>query len=504
MPRGLSLLSTKRVLVPISAVTLAIVVLVGLRFTAFGQTPASLTLDDSIQFQTMTGWEATDQLGQELSDFGLYKDTLYDQAVNDLGINRIRLEVRSAIENPQDYWAQFRNGQIDHATWRCLRYSTVNDNSNPSAINSSGFQFSELDFKVANVVLPLKQRLEARGEKLFINLEYVAFTNQIRGSGCSASLQYIHDDPAEYAEFMLAASLHLRDTHGLVPDAWEIALEPDNVPEWNGNLIGRAIVATAARLEQNGFTPRFIAPSTTSMSAASSYFDGILQVPGAVQYISELAYHRYSGVSSGALNNIVTRANQHGIGTAMLEHIGSGYQDLHEDLKVGNNSAWQQYALAFPTSDNGAQYYRIDTSNPSSPQVVMGSRTKYLRQYFKFVRIGAQRIGAATTDGNFDPVGFINADGKYVVVVKANGGGSFTVSGLPAGTYGIKYTTSSQYDVDHPDATIGAGGLLSTSIPAQGVITVYGKSGAPSAGANIYLCISEGIASGTPTPCPPP
>ncbi len=38
----------------------------------------------------------------------------------------------------------------------------------------------------------------------------------------------------------------------------------------------------------------------------------------------------------------------------MLEHIGSGTDDLYKDLTVGNVSRWQQFTLAFPsTADNG-------------------------------------------------------------------------------------------------------------------------------------------------------
>jgi PKD repeat protein len=436
-----------------------------------------ITLDPSISYQTISGWEATSQSGQEFPEFDNYKDTLFNLAVNDLGINRIRLEIRAGSENSKDYWSQWRNGQIDEAEWRCLRYSTINDNGDPDRISGSGFQFSELDDKVTKNVTPLKQRLEARGEKLFINLEYVAFTKQINGTGCPSNLQYIHDDPDEYAEMILATSLHLRSKFGIEPDTWEVILEPDNVSEWNGNLIGRAIVATAAKLEQNGFDPQFIAPSTKSMARAHSYFDAIAKVPGAVSHMRTLSYHRYSGVSSSDLQAIVNRANQYGLDTSMLEKIKADYVTLHDDLKNGRNSAWQQFSLAFPgTGDSGGAYYQIDLSNPSNPNINMGSRTKFLRQYFKFIRAGAQRIEATSSNSVFDPLAFINTDGRYVVVVKADSGGDFSIEGLPSGRYGIKYTTSGQYDIDHPDMTLSSGGTLTTSIPASGVITVYAKT----------------------------
>jgi hypothetical protein len=60
-------------------------------------------------------------------------------------------------------------------------------------------------------------------------------------------------------------------------------------------------------------------------------------------------------------------------------------------------------------------------------------------------------------------------------VVKAAAGGIVAIDGLPAGTYGIKYTTSSEYDVDLADKSIGGGESLISSIPAAGVLTVYQK-----------------------------
>jgi hypothetical protein len=75
---------------------------------------------------------------------------------------------------------------------------------------------------------------------------------------------------------------------------------------------------------------------------------------------------------------------------------------------------------------------------------------------------------------------FINPGGKYVVVVDASQGGTMSINGLKPGTYGLKYTTASQYNVDLPDVTVGAGQSLSASIPAAGVITIYDKSAYPS------------------------
>ncbi len=438
---------------------------------------AQITLNPATRYQTIRAWEATTYAGQDHAAFLAFRDTVLDRVASELGITRLRVEIRSGVENSQDYWSQFQAGQITNELWRCLRYSTVNDNSDPFSINWTGFQFAELDDKIERVVLPLKQRLAARGEKLEINLNYVAFVRQMTATGCPSGLTYVHDDsPEEYAEFVLATYLHLQQKYGWVPDYWEVVLEPDNTPFWRGPEIGRAIVAAAARLRANGFTPRFIAPSTTDMGHGWIYFDAMVsQVPSAVREMTELSYHRYGGVLLSNLQTIAARAKQYGIGAAMLEHIGSGYQDLHQDLKVGNNVAWQQYTLASPGADNGGAYYVVDVSRPGQPVVRMGQRTPFLRQYFRYIRPGAVRIEAGTNNAAFDPVAFINSDGKYVVVINASSQGTASISGLPAGRYGITYATAQEPNGTLADVIVGPGQPLLASVPRAGVVTVFGK-----------------------------
>jgi len=440
----------------------------------------TITLNPAARHQTIKGWEFTSYSGQDDPAFPLVTDAIFTMAVDDLGLTRIRLEVQSGLENNVDNWTRHQNGQIDNATWRCMRYSTINDNNDPFSLNMAGFQFAQLDDKIDRIVLPLRQKMAARGERLHINLNYVAFTGQITGAGCSPSLQYHHDDsPEEYAEFVLAVHTHMRNKYGFVPDTWQVILEPDNTAFWRGDTIGRAVVAAAQRLAANGFAvPGFVAPSTTCMGRAPGYIDALASIPGAMGRVSELTYHRYCMVSDQDLAAIVQRAAQHGKDTGMGEHIGADYGALHKDLTLGRNSVWQQFALAGPNNDDGSTYIIIDKTNPAQPTVRPAYRTKFLRQYFRYVRPGAVRIDAASSGTAVEPVAFIGPDGKYVVVLKANAAASFTVNNLPAGTYGLSYTTGNQYDVNLADAAVGAGGTLSAAIPGTGVFTVYGKSAA--------------------------
>jgi hypothetical protein len=413
----------------------------------------------------MLGWEGTGQLGEDECNpaaFNASRPEILNRLVNELGINRVRIETRSGHENPHDYYATYKQTR-NPSDWNPYRYASVNDNDDPRVARAEGFQFGELDHKVELTVAPLRALLAARGERLFVNLTYVDFV----GAAWEQS-----SDPEEYAELIHTAFTHLQNRYGWVPDAVEVILEPDNTPNWRAEVIGRAIVAAGDRLKASGFRPAFIAPSNADMRGALDYFNGIVAVPRVLEYLTDVAYHRYAGVSSETVAAIAARANQLGLRTAMLEHIESDYHDLHEDLRLGQNSAWQQFTLAYCAPDNGAQYYFFDEAVASST-VTMGSRTRYFRQYFPFIRLNARRIGAVSGDNRLEPLAFRNADGKVAVVVKAASGAPVQIRRLPPGTYGVTFTTSSQSFVSLADITVDASGTLQATMPDAGVMTIY-------------------------------
>jgi len=427
----------------------------------------TVTLDTLQRFQTMTGWEAVAQAGQGLPGYPGWANRLFDLAANDLGLNRLRVGIRAGSENTVDYFTP--TNPAGSGTHRCSRYVPVNDNDNPLVINPAGFQFGELDHTIENVVLPMRARLAARGERLFVNLNYIAFINQ-----CDGPVVYPHQDPAEYAEYLLAAFLHLQAKYGFTPDAVEVILEPDNTPIWRGGLIGQAIVAAGSRLAAGGFQPVFIAPSTTDMGRAVQYFDEMIQVPGVRTYLGELSYHRYEGVSDANLRALAARGSQYGVRTAMLEHIGSGVEDLYRDLTIGQASAWQQFGLAHlggtDDPDDGGLYYMLSTGQP-----VPGVRTPYLRQYFHYVRMGAQRVGAESDSPALLPVGFRNPNGGLVVVLQVERTGELAVRGLRPGTYGASLTSETSAGAELGNRVAGGDGILRVNVPAKGVLAIYSK-----------------------------
>jgi hypothetical protein len=464
------------------AAVAAIVGLAGARPApaSFGQDAVVIALDPAITHQTFTGWEATDFFGEPGSApwpyFAAYRDLLFDKVVNDYGINRIRLELPAGTENNTDYFSQYMAGAMPQRRYvHCFCRAPVNDDADPAHIDPAGFQFSQLDWKLDNSVVPLRRLVAAKGEQLLVNLDLVSF-NWI-ASECPDMpytpgwLQY--NFPDEYAELFLAAFLHMRDKYGFVPDTIQVMLEPDDTA-FNGTKMGQAMLATERVLSESGFHPKYVVPSTTSMANAVRYFNAIKAVVGDAfvrAHVQELSYHRYGGASDANLAAIAATSVEHGIGASMLEWWGgSTYETLYQDLTAGRNTAWQEGTIL--------GLYQVSTADPDHPVVSIAEKSKYIRQYARYIRPGALRIEATSTDPGLAPVAFVDRGGGYVVVLKAAAGGPFEIRGLAPGTYGLTYTTAGRSDAALPDVTIDAGAALASAIPAPGAITIYARGAA--------------------------
>jgi len=422
---------------------------------------ATITLNPAVKYQVMQGWEGA--VLASINDYTSLTDAqlnaALDLAVTDLGVSRARLAIRSGTEG---------GGSAS--------FAPVNDNNDPNVLDLTKFDFTALDYEIDRFIVPLRQKLKARGEAFYTGLQYVDH---------QANTRFEHwRNPEEYGEFMLAVFTHIRDNYGFVPDGIDVVNEPDNFEDWqdsNAVRIGRVAVAAAAKLKGHGFAvPEFIMPSTANMGHAPAYADRAMSVAGAAALFQEISYHRYGG-GEAELEAIGAKAIQTGKRTSMLEawgdfttqNSGANYRVLHQDLTWARVSAWQQGVFV----DNGgcvSQWVRVVNG---AAEICPNSRLT--RQYTRFVRPGAQRIGAASAARHFDPVAFVNRDGTNVVVVKAQGGsGDFTLAGLPAGTYGVYRANGngSQQPETLPDVKIAAGQIVKLNLPYEGVLTVHAKA----------------------------
>jgi glucosylceramidase len=417
-----------------------------------GGTP-NVTVDATQTFQTIEGWEAT--LGTDAEQLKApARAKVIAFVVDSIGLTRVRLQAQGNIIETRDSTSQPPETR-----------PATNDNNDPNVTDLTHFYFGLLDTQVNNWVLPIKARVEGHGDPFQLNVCYVGF---------QASTQFQQKDPAEYVEFMLTVLRHLKTKFGLEPDTWEIRLEPDNgqsvslVPADVAAIVAAAGPAARAA----GFNKvKFAVPSVARPSQALTWLNPILADQGSLQYLSEVTYHRYqSNITTAQLDGIRNAAESNGLITGMLEHIGADYNELHQDLKVADNSVWAQYTLQGPYgTDDGGKLLKTDTI---AQTYVVGSRTGYIAQYWHFVRPGAVRIGASSTSGAIDPIAFKRPDGRIVVVAKTTGSASLQIGGLSSGTYLVTYTTSATRNHVSGLVSVSNGLSLPADIPAAGVITI--------------------------------
>ncbi len=451
-----------------------------LRVLASPDTMSVVDVFPAMRHQTIAGWEAAAGIGEAECNRDAvrrYGPEVAERAVDELGITRLRTSLRSGTESRVDPWPAFLAGTMTFGQWRATWMVPTNDNDDPYVADPAGFQWGYFDAHVRQVVLPVREALARRGERLSLTLNYVDF---FLTQGQKAFLQM--KDPAEFAELVLVTFQHMQETFGFVPDAVELLLEPENTA-YDGADVGRALVATARRLREAGFTPAFIGPSTTRAANSLGYHDAMLTVPGAPGLLAELSYHTYTGTSTATRHAIRVRGMRDRIRTAMLEHIGAGFDGLYEDLTVANVSAWEQFTLAYCGSrdqlENGGVYYHVNQSDPSQPRVSLTLDGRLLRHVFAFVRPGAVRVSATSSDARVRVLAFVDTAGSPVVVVRASGVAAVEVRGLPPGTYGTNVTERlGAYNVEGERVHVPATGKAVLRLPRDGALTLYPPRGA--------------------------
>ena len=439
---------------------------------------ATVTLDTTTSYQTITAWEATHQAGEssKLPDetveypsttFPNYKAELLTDLL-DLGINRIRIEMRYDDVNATGYSIS----------------SPYPNAIQPSTATAGQFHYDRIDQSMDAWVTDYRDALIARGETLHINLCFVDF----RSAGYQAEAV-----ATEAALLIKNGVQHFYTTYGYLPNSIEPCLEPDNQTggAWTAARLANIIVQARSDLAalDTGGSPGygsipFIAPSTVAIAVAPTWWSDMKTAQASIpSLVSEFNYHSYDTPSNTERGDVLTAANADGVKTSMLEYIGATYDMLYADLVHAKVSSWQQFTTAYTYvgwTDNGAEYFTINTTTWA---VTPTARTKWLRHLFKYVRRGAVRKAASCPTAGFtEPLAFQNTNGSVVMVLRNTLSGSIDVAGLPAGTYGINYSYGSSantstdpttYNSSFANQTITAGQSVSFTMADAGIVTVY-------------------------------
>ena len=169
-------------------------------------------------------------------------------------------------------------------------------------------------------------------------------------------------------------------------------------------------------------------------------------------------------------------------------------QHIYTGLTAANLSAFLYWWGSTTPSENGDNEGLIQINGST---VASSGRLWAFANYSRYVRPGAVRIGATSSNSAVDLTAFRNTDGSVAVVAlnTATSADPITYSlsgtGTPSGATVTPYLTNASSDTAAQAATTVSGGAFTATIPARSLVTYV-------------IPASAGGGGGTPAPTPTP
>jgi Glycosyl hydrolase family 30 beta sandwich domain len=433
---------------------------------AHGGDTVAFRLDAKTTFQTFEGWSCVpNPAGYERAFVAWLRDPrpetydrvpmrrdlpskliarMHDALVDELGITRVRIEVGPQVEQ-------------------------VNDNADPRVTDAARYRFAWQDDQIERHVLPMRKRIEARGERMTIYVSY-----DLRSKLTGAFLL----EPEEYAEMAVAFLAHAKERHGIEPDYWSVLNEPGNDRPGDPRLCAELTAATGRRIAEAGFRTRMSGPECVTVAQADRYMKGMEGVPGALDRFAQITYHLYHGGAEdvAARNAVRDWARRLKITAAQTEWMEAKDLDvarhIHLCLTEADAVAWDRFGadlfFALP-------YRELTDRASDGKEPQLSSTAWHIRQFSRFIRPGAVRVALAGGSESVKGVAFL-AKGLPVVVLLNTSGETHAaeLDGLKQGRYGRCFTSASQgaYGKEMPDVAVPESGKVLIELPPRSVSTL--------------------------------
>ena len=421
------------------------VVVAVLLVSAFGAPrvgTAEVKLDATVRHQTLLGW-SVNPWQPWMTPW--QRDRLLDEAVNELGLTRIRY-------GPQN---GSRHGVV------C--WEPVNDDDDPEHIRWAAFGTSEVDKYVETWIKPFKQRVEALGDPFTLWISPSFFN----GGSTGRVPEWLVRSPGEYVEYATAFLLHLKNKHGIEADHYVICNEPTNNNLFQPQVVGRMIRTLGPRLKALGLKTRVQFPDGVNTRVSWNFIQALKDDAEVWPWVTHLSYHLYGSKDERTLIRDFAKAR--GIPTGQTEYMSQTTEVLYDDLTLADASYWSIYGWG-----------RVLTVNHDGASVRRESEYWNFRQVMHYVRPGAVRIEAASDDASLRSLAFVHK-GKTTVVLlndlKDSRKQDVTVKGLPAGRYGVCRTVNRRAYEELGVQTVAADGTLTLPVVKASVVTVYAHPG---------------------------
>jgi len=367
----------------------------------------------------------------------------------------------------------------------------TNDNDDPNQFNWSGF-----DFHMEPLVLQALRDFLAKGTVRTIIASCWSPPAWMKDNNNLIGGKIKPEYYPEFAEFLAAFVIGMKQTHGFQVDIISLLNEPGIIPPWLSTAtspeeLRELLKVVGAKFKALGLQTKIAVPDTARVSGlrsnAITYAQTILADPQAAQYADLIVTHQYGETPSApqdweGLRRLVDSYGkplwQTEMGTTLrqteLEDALLVAWLIYRALTVGNVRAWLYWAYFTGGTDEGSFTGPVWIPNG---QITVPKRYWAFWHFSKFVRPGSVRI-AATADNPNLLVSAYEQGGQIVIVAinpsRMPQAARFMLPGL-SGTVTHYETTAALDGARQPDIP-AAGGSFTVTLDPQSIHTfILGK-----------------------------
>jgi len=305
------------------------------------------------------------------------------------------------------------------------------------------------------------------------------FQNRIQAEGCQPSFYsspgypthasdlkpWVMNHPGERAQQICASALYLKNTYGINISYGVLY----NEPSISSTILADDTKALGPRFAAQGLATRVQYAEAVALQTDWNYITPVQNDPDMWPSVGRISFHNY-GTADPYRSFLRDYGKAKGLTTAQTEMGNPTFDDLFNDLTLADVSYWE------------VGYSPNVTLVPNSGLTSFVPSSTYfrLRQVMHYVRPGALRIGAISSDPSLHVLAF-STNGAITTLIENNGSAqAVNLSGLPPGSYGLSRAQPGVISFQELGIqTVGAGGTLTlTNVPAgSGVTTLYPYSG---------------------------
>jgi O-glycosyl hydrolase len=354
---------------------------------ALPATDVTVTLDPSQRSQTIEGFGTT----QRLFDDPHTTET-FDPAT------RRGAATPPASEQAKILDALYKDLGLTRVRFHPEGIEPVNDNADPQSADLTKFDFA---WKAADGHIAAVKSILSRGATTYY------------ASPLTVESWMNESNPEEYVEWAMVMLRHWRD-QGLEMPYFSLMNEPgyyQGVKQWSGAWLRDVIKLLGARLAAEGFRTKLVVPDDVSPVDAYPRLQTILADADARRYVGAVAYHLYG---RGNERDITQLAKQHGIPVWMTEYSTPDdwreWAALMHQLIAEYDVSAVDYMWGFFGDWDRSQLVRLKVSGSSYVGYDFNPQYYVMGQYSRFVRPGAVRIAATSSDPEVKVVAFLDGD----------------------------------------------------------------------------------------------